>query len=133
MQANRPGRARRRAHSRVLLVGLTPLLMEVLSGPLSGMAEVSAVPFPGDAFEQAVEDVQAELVLVDITYLDEALVRPLMLQRFAGSPVVLAFVSESGDAWFDDMKSKVSARLTHVDAGRLMALIGRPNLTLVES
>jgi len=65
--------------------------------------------------------------------LDEALVRPLMLQRFAGSPVVLAFVSESGDAWFDDMNSKVSGRLTHVDAGRLMALIGRPNLTLVES
>jgi len=31
------------------------------------------------------------------------------------------------------MKSKVSGRLTHVDAGRLMALIGRPNLTLVES
>jgi hypothetical protein len=56
-----------------------------------------------------------------------------MLQRFAGSQVVLAFVSESGDAWFDDLKGEVSGRLHHVDAGRLMALIGRPNLTLVES
>jgi hypothetical protein len=117
----------------VLLVGLTPLLMEVLSGPLSEMAEVCAVPFPGDAFEEAVDEIRAELVLVDITYLDEALVRPLMLQRFAGSQVVLAFVSESGDAWFDDLKGEVSGRLHHVDAGRLMALIGRPNLTLVES
>jgi hypothetical protein len=45
----------------------------------------------------------------------------------------IPFVSESGDAWFDDLKSEVSGRLHHVDAGRLMALVGRPNLTLAES
>ncbi|MFL6041972.1 MAG: hypothetical protein ACJ740_11280 [Gaiellales bacterium] len=132
MLGKRHGRARRRSTPRVLLVGLTPLMMEVLSGALSERAEVSAVPFPGDAFEQAADDLDAELVLVDTTYLDEALVRPLMLQRFAESGAVLAFVSEQGAAWFDDLGAEVSGQLDPVDAETLIGLIHRPNLTLVE-
>ena len=117
----------------MLLVGLTPLMMDVLSGPLSDYADVSAVPFPGDAFEEAADGFGADLVLVDITYLDEALVRPMMLRRFDGVRPVIAFVSEQGAVWYDDLRSKVSGRLEDADADRLLALIGRPRLTLVTS
>src|SRR5439155_21225676 len=54
----------RRRRPRILLVGLTPLLMDVLSGPLSDAADVSAVPFPGDAFEQAADQFGPDMVLV---------------------------------------------------------------------
>ena len=132
MRGKRPGRARRRTTPRVLLVGLTPLMMDVLSGPLSDVADVSAVPFPGDAFEQAADEFGAALVLVDVTYLDEALVRPLMLQRFAGSCAVLVFVSEQGTAWFDDLGTSISGRMDHADAESLVGLIHRPALRLVK-
>jgi hypothetical protein len=116
----------------VLLVGLTPLMMDVLSGPLSDYAEVSAVPFPGDAFEQAADQFGADLVLIDVTYLDESLVRHMMLQRFASVSPVLAFVSERGAVWYDDLRGKVSGRLEDADADPLLALISRPRLTLVK-
>jgi hypothetical protein len=116
----------------VLLVGLTPLMMDVLSGPLSDYAEVSAVPFPGDAFEIAADEYCADLVLVDVTYLDEALVRPMMLRRFDEGRPVIAFVSEQGAVWYDDLRTKVSGRLEEADAHRLMSLIGRPPLMLVK-
>ena len=116
----------------MLLVGLTPLMMDVLSGPLSDYAEVSAVPFPGDAFEDAADEFGADLVLVDITYLDESLVRPMMLRRFDEGRPVIAFVSEHGAVWYDDLRTKVSGRLEEADAHRLLSLIGRPPLTLVK-
>src|SRR6478736_1753644 len=106
----RPRRSARRS-KRVLLVGLTPLMMDVLSGPLSDFADVSAVPFPGDAFEQAADEFGADLVLIDVTYLDEGLVRPMMLARFEDGRPVLAFVSERGAVWYDDLRTKVSGRL----------------------
>jgi hypothetical protein len=121
-----------RRTKRVLLVGLTPLMMDVLSGPLSDYADVSAVPFPGDAFEQAADEFGADLVLIDVTYLDEGLVRPMMLARFDECRPVLAFISERGAVWYDDLRTKVSGRLEDADADRLMALIGRPRLTLVK-
>ena len=132
MVGTRPRRASaRRRRPRILLVGLTPLLMDVLSGPLSDAADASAVPFPGDAFEQAADRFKPDMVLVDVTYLDEALVRPLMLQRFAELRPVIAFVSEQGTAWFDDLRNDVGGRLEHVDAAALLGLVARPNLTIV--
>jgi hypothetical protein len=116
----------------VLLVGLTPLMMEVLSGPLSDAAETSAVPFPGESFELAADEFGADLVLVDVTYLDEALVRPLLMQRFAPSKPVLVFVRESGQAWFDDLAQDVSGHVDRVDAERLLQLAGRPPLRLLQ-
>ena len=104
----------------MLLVGLTPLVMDVLSGPLSDRADVSAVPFPGDSFEQMADEFGAELVVIDVTYLDEALVRPLLMQRFAESQPVLAFVSERGPAWFDDLRHDVSGHLEVADAEHLI-------------
>ena len=61
------------------------------------------MPFPGDSFEAAAAELRPCLVVVDVTYLDEALVRPLMIHRFAESGPVLVFVSESGPAWCDDL------------------------------
>ena len=115
----------------MLLVGITPLVMDVLSGPLSDRADITAVPFPGDSFEQMADEFGAELVVIDVTYLDEALVRPLLMQRFAESQPVLAFVSERGPAWFDDLRHDVSGHLEVADAEHLIGLIGRPNLRLV--
>ena len=67
--------------------------------------DVSAVPFPGDAFEAAAAELRPCLVVVDVTYLDEARVRPLMIDRFSRKGPVLVFASESGHAWSDDLDS----------------------------
>jgi hypothetical protein len=54
-----------------------------------------------------------------------------MLQRFAELRPVIAFVSEHGAAWFDDLRNDVGGRLEHVDAEALLGLVARPNLTIV--
>ena len=38
--------------------------------------------FPATRSRSAADEFAADLVLVDVTYLDEALVRPMMLRRF---------------------------------------------------
>src|SRR4051794_26947879 len=121
-----------------LLVGLTPMMTRALEGPLALRMDVAAVAFPGDAFEAAAAELQPCLVVVDVTYLDEARVRPLMIDRFSRKGPVLVFVSESGRAWSDDLDSGCSGPMetftvaapagaggaTGADAG-----VGSPGLT----
>src|SRR6476646_1857022 len=94
------GASRRRVRSTrprlALLVGLTPMMMRALEGPLSLRMDVATVAFPGDAFEAAAAELQPCLVVVDVTYLDEARVRPLMIDRFSRKGRVLVFVSGRG-------------------------------------
>jgi hypothetical protein len=107
------------------------MMMRTLEGPLCNHLEVSAVPFPGDAFEAAAAELRPCLVVVDVTYLDEARVRPLMIDRFTHLGSVVVFASESGHTWSDDLDSGVSGPLGRCTADALLALVARPTLTVV--
>jgi hypothetical protein len=107
------------------------MMMRTLEGPLCDQFEVSAVPFPGDAFEAAAAELRPCLVVVDVTYLDESRVRPLMMDRFAHLGSVLVFASENGNAWSDDLDTGVSGPLEGPTVSALLALVARPTLTLV--
>jgi hypothetical protein len=122
---------RRGRAQQILLVGLTPLLMKTLEGPLSDAASVSAVPFPSDAFSKAAREVDPQLVVVDVTYLMEERVRPFMMNLFAHTGVVLAFISESGGGWTDDLGTGCSGPLDSFAPDLLLSLIASPKLTLV--
>ena len=95
--------------------------------------DVAAVAFPGDAFEAAASELRPCLVVVDVTYLDEARVRPLMIDRFSRKGPVLVFVSESGHAWSDDLESGCSGPMETFTVAALLALVARPALTLVSA
>jgi hypothetical protein len=85
-------------HRRVLLVGLPPLSLDALEPALRETADVLSVPFPGASFDRAVEEFDADMVVVDVTYLDESRVRPLIVNRFLSSQPVLVFVADGGQA-----------------------------------
>ena len=129
--ANQTPSRRRRRDRRVLLVGLTGLMMITLDGPLGEIAQVSAVPFPSEAFDRVAAEVRPHLVGVDVTYLNESRVRPLMMDRFAASNTVLVFVSESGGGWMDDLGSRCSGPIEAHDPQVLRALIAPPSLSVV--
>lgn len=122
---------RRRRDRRVLLVGLTRLMMRTLEGPLGEIAQVSAVPFPSEAFDRVAGELRPHLVVVDVTYLNESRVRPLMMDQFAGSDAVLVFVSESGGGWMDDLGNRCSGPIEAHDPQVLRALIAPPPLSVV--
>ena len=115
----------------MLLVGLTPLLMHTLEGPLCDHAHVSAVPFPSAAFTRALDELHPHLVVVDVTYLAEDRVRPLLMNLLAGSNAVLAFISESGGGWADDLGTGCSGPLDSHAPDVLLSLIAPPSLRLV--
>jgi hypothetical protein len=115
----------------VLLVGLTTINMSVLEGPLSDVAEVSAVPFPGAAFDDAADDLHPDLVIVDITYLDEAVVRPLITHRLAHTNATVVYLSDTGPTWFDDLGAVVSGPLENANTDTLIQLVSGPTLRLI--
>jgi len=134
MARSAPRRRLRSTRPRLaLLVGLTPMMMRALEGPLSLRMDVAAVAFPGDAFEAAASELQPCLVVVDVTYLDEARVRPLMIDRFSRKGPVLVFASEGGNAWSDDLDSGCSGPMEAFTVAALLALVARPALTLVSA
>jgi hypothetical protein len=112
-------------------VGLTRLMMRTLEGPLSDAAQVSAVPFPSAAFDRAADEMRPNLVVVDVTYLSEDRVRPLMMERFAEIGSVLVFTSEGGGGWMDDLGARVSGPLESHSADALLSLIAPPTLSVV--
>lgn len=116
---------------RALLVGLTPLMMRALEGSLADSLEVSAVPFPGTAFDRAVTSVRPDLVVVDVTYLDERRVRPLLMERFRPLGSVLVFTSEGGGGWVDDLGRGRSGPLDDASAEALIDLLPQASLHLV--
>ena len=129
-------RAARRsnAHSRrkrVLLIGLTPLTMSALEGALSDVADVSAVPFPGAAFDSAAAEFAPDLVIVDVTYLDEPVVRPLITHRLVHAHPFVVYLSERGSAWYDDLATVTSGPLEDASVAGLVRLVSGPSLTIV--
>lgn len=129
MRRLRPDRARRRR--RVLLVGLPPLQLDALRPPLESVADVRVAPFPGAAFDVAVEGAEYDLVVVDVTYLDESRVRPLIERRLAGQATTLAYVSLGGAVELHDLRSGRSWQLDQPTVPKLVALASGSSLTVV--
>ena len=118
---------------RVLLVGLTETMLTLLEGELAAHAEVSCVPFPSQSFDATVADIQPHLVVVDVTYLDEGRVRPMMMERFADSRAALVFANDSGYAWVDDLAQGRSDYLPDASPDTLLGVIARPHLEVVST
>ena len=51
-------------------------MLSALEPAFSKVAEVVCVPFPGSSFDRAAEGFDPDLVVVDVTYLDEAVAGP---------------------------------------------------------
>jgi hypothetical protein len=115
----------------VLLVGLPPLTLNALEPALREVADVCSVPFPGASFDRAAEEFDADLVVVDVTYLDESLVRPLITRRFLRSQPAIVFVSGAGEAWLDDLSTQRSGRLRDSSIAGMVALASGSPLKLV--
>jgi hypothetical protein len=117
-------------HGRVLLVGLPPLSLTALEPALQESAQVLSVPFPGSAFDRAVEEFDADMVVVDVTYLDELRVRPLILSRFVQTKPVVVFMSDGGSARMHDLATGRSFPLRDPSISGLVALASASPLRL---
>ena len=110
------------SHRRVLLVGFPPLMLNGLEPALARVAEVVSVPFPGTAFDRAAEEFDPDMVVVDVTYLDESVIRPLIANRFATAKPVVAYLSDQRDIWIDDLQASSSGLLGDPSLAGLVAL-----------
>ena len=88
---------------------------------MADVADIESVPFPGAAFEEAAVDGSYDLVVVDVTYLDEGRVRPLIERHFAGHPAV-AYVSATGPTRLHDLAKGESWELEDPSVPGLVAL-----------
>ena len=126
-------RADQDSHRRVLLVGFPPLMLSGLELALARVAEVVSVPFPGTAFDRAAEEFDPDMVVVDVTYLDESVIRPLIANRFAAAKPVVAYLSDQRDIWVDNIQDSSFFRLDDSSLNGLVALAsGSPPEPVVE-
>jgi hypothetical protein len=121
-------------HRRVLLVGFPPLARHILGASLSEVAEVLAVPFPGDRFDRAAEEFAPTLVVVDVTYLDEVAVRPLITHRFLSGKPLVAYVRDAcQQGWVDDLRTGATRPLDDPSVAGLTRLTApQPHLRVVD-
>ena len=116
---------------RVLLVGLPPLTLNALEPAFRKVADVRSVPFPGASFDRAAEEFDADLVVVDVTYLDAARVRPLIDRRFFRTRPAIVYLSGGGEAWLYDVHTPHGRRLADPSVSGLVALTSGSPLRLV--
>jgi hypothetical protein len=133
MEGQRRSRSAGRRGRHVLLVGPTVPTTHALEGPLSALGELQLVPFPSPAFDRAVTGYAADLVVVDVTYLDEARVRPLILHRFETTRPMVVFVSETGEGWWDDLQAETSGPMGTTDPEGICALVAGRTLRVAGS
>jgi len=133
MSGKRRPRGARRRGRRLLLVGPTVPTTSALEAPLSALGELLVVPFPGPAFDRAVTGYAADLVVVDVTYLDEARVRPLILHRFETIRPMVVFIRESGEGRWDDLQAGTSGPMAATDPEAICALMSGPALRVAGS
>jgi hypothetical protein len=100
---------------------LPPLTLAAFETPMREVATVRAVTFPGKQFDRAVGREQFDLVVVDVTYLDGGVVRPLITRRFLGRATV-AYLTEAGGAWLDDLRTGSSTLVPDPVVPRLVSL-----------
>ena len=106
----------------MLLVGFPPLMLSALEPAFSDVAEVASVAFPGGEFDDAAEEFDPDLVVVDVTYLDESVVRPLITRRFAERGPKIVYRSDRRQAWVDDLRSIDSRPLSDASIAGLVRL-----------
>jgi hypothetical protein len=131
LRQDRRRRSGGRSGRRVLLVGFPPLTLSALENAFKAVADVLSVPFPGSSFDRAAEEFDPDLVVVDTTYLDDMVVRPLISRRFHGSKSVVVYLSESGQASSDGRVIEAAAGMTDGTIGRLVGLLSSSPLSLV--
>src|SRR4051812_35797664 len=132
MDVRRIRRSRaRRASRRVLLVGFPPLMLSALEPAFKEVAEVTSVPFPGAAFDSAAESFDPDLVVVDVTYLDETVVRPLITHRFVACKPIVVYLSDQRQAWIDDLAAVESGPLEDASVAGLAKLVSGSGLRVV--
>lgn len=115
----------------MLLVGLPPLTLNALEPAFRKVAEVRSVPFPGASFDRAAEEFDADLVVVDVTYLDAARVRPLIDRRFLRTRPAIVYLSGGGQAWLYDVRTPHGRQLDDPSVSGLVALASGSPLRLV--
>jgi hypothetical protein len=132
MDVRRIRRSRRaRSPRRVLLVGFPPLMLSALEPAFREVADVISVPFPGASFDAAAEQFDPDLVVVDVTYLDESVVRPLITHRFAACKPMVVYLSDQRQAWIDDLASVESGPLEDASVAGLTRLVSGSGLRVV--
>ena len=115
----------------MLLVGFPPLMLQALEPAFHEVAEVCSVPFPGVSFDAAAEQFDPDLVVVDVTYLDESVVRPLITHRFAACKSMVVYLSDQRQAWIDDLASVESGPLEDSSVRGLTRLVSGSGLRVV--
>jgi hypothetical protein len=121
----------RAGRPRVLLIGMTARMLALLEGPLGDAATVTCSPFPSPHFDRLVDDVRPHLAVVDVTYLEEASVRPALMTQLAPHATVLVFTTPTGYGWVDDPRRRRSDYLDDVTPEALLALVAVPQLRAV--
>jgi len=121
---------RTRPNRRVLLVGFPPIMLSALAPAFAKVAEVASVPFPSTAFDRAAEHFEPDVIVVDVTYLDESVVRPLITKRFAPGEPAVAYVSDQREIWIDDLQGLTSGPLEDSSIPGLVALVSGSPLAL---
>ena len=94
-------------------------------------AEVVSVPFPGAAFDSAAESLDPDLIVVDVTYLDESIVRPLITHRFIACKPMVVYLSDQRQAWIDDLAAVESGPLEDASVTGLVKLLSGSGLRVV--
>jgi hypothetical protein len=130
MNVRRVRSADSRRTRRVLLVGFPPLMLGGLEPALASVSEVLCVPFPGAPFNRAAEEFGPDLVVVDVTYLDEEAARPVITRRLLRSKPTVVYLSDRG-AFVDDLREQTTVSLEDSSMAGLVALASGSPLTLV--
>lgn len=115
---------------RVLLVGFSPLILRGLESHIRAVADVACVAFPSREFDRAVDTFEPDVVIVDTTYLDQAVMRPLMSRRLRAQCALVAYVSDRRGL-VDDLASGQSRELADASITTLVCLASGSPLTLV--
>jgi hypothetical protein len=112
----------------VKIVAYVPDLMD--RSKVAAAADVTFVARPTELADTAVAN-RADLVVVDVTYLDAARVRPLIDRRFLRTRPAIVYLSGGGQAWLYDVHTPCGRQLDDPSVSRLVALASGSPLRLV--
>lgn len=89
------------------------------------------MPFPGTDFDWAAEEFDPDVVVVDVTYLDVSIVRPLMTQRLASCKPLVVYVADGHQGLYDNLRWQITGTLDDSTVAGLLALVTDASVSLV--